>query len=1309
MSALYDLYTSTNGEQWQWKRDGAVWNFTGEPNPCVDGWQGITCNTVAPTQPRYVRQLSLTRYNLKGLLPSSIANLTSLVELVLAGNRLSGTIPTEVGHMSSAEYISLALNNFTSTVPSSFAQLSSLTRLELHTNNLNGTLPGFLCNVTNLGTLTLFHNFFTGTIPNCWGNLTQMQELDINGNTIQSSLPASFGNIRGMVSIMTYGNFLTGTIPDTYCNMVSLRQFVVRTNLFTGSIPSCVGAWRNMTYFDVSDNQLTGTLPAGLGQAPHLELLWAHNNSLRGTIPPEWGHLHKLRELYLHQNRLTGTIPATVSGMDKLAYLYLQNNRLTGTIPPQLGLSEMVLLYLNDNLLSGTIPAQFANALSLQEVFLQGNRLRGSLAGLFNRTTHKTLNIVQVSENQLTGALPEEIFALPRLSTFAASANCFTGALTDAFCSSKVLSTVILDGLHSSSACRNPLIPLAHSYTLSGRGHGTVPACMFHMPKLVTLHLSANGLTGTLPDTLLPDTKLTDLALSHNALTGTIPVAYQRRYWSNLDLSFNRLSGALQSDFEVFPAEATTYYGTNITTNSTDDGVTYALQNNRLSGRVPAALVNFVNVSMLGSNMFSCKLDKSDLPKHDGDYYTYQCASSSFDYSYYVFLGAVITCVAVLAFMLFLPTLAASLPLLSKLAECLRSWRVDHKVLVTLRHFRYVAAVSDILGHIAALCTALIVVVLVPWYAVASHYFGTYTHQYAWVISAGFKSGVTPAVVGTVLYIAFVLAIAVSCLYFVVRRDSRLQRTSGHLHVRTSANSTFTVDPHMVSAPRRVGIYVAFFVVNLIFVVGVNVAFVSVALTQSNAVLFLAQILLSMFKLIWNTVCAPNLIRFAARRISQAYHSAGFVSIQVFVALLNNVAIPCVVVAVVSPSCFTSAFSPPPDVHSSFNFYPTIRPGPDLVHVNGYVAVDYISYKPPFSYDYQCSSSFVTYYAPAFIYLALGAGVVAPTLKALALLMFTYSAPDSWMRRVSLAVLPNILKPPPPPLAPPLTDVTQSPPAASHPQPQSAAEVAQALETTTPQPAQHRSPQAALQPERPSQQVSANRTSEDTAVARPRHRYLFDANIYIVTQITYLGILVTFGVVFPPLAVAMCVTMLSVAWQGKLLVGRFLFNARQDGAQYLVDLIEQECKGAVSMEKLRLSLFIIICYACSFYAMFLFDTLGNAVGVLRAFWLLILMPLLPVLLYVLARLRQCREAATGTKRGLGFSLDDTLFELRVRGAQHPTTSDPDNQEQSADASVGRRSSGSDTDDVTGYEGNQDDGVSTVNVLTAAANGGGNMV
>jgi hypothetical protein len=151
-----------------------------------------------------------------------------------------------------------------------------------------------------------------------------------------------------------------------------------------------------------------------------------------------------------------------------------------------------------------------------------------------------------------------------------------------------------------------------------------------------------------------------------------------------------------------------------------------------------------------------------------------------------------------------------------------------------------------------------------------------------------------------------------------------------------------------------------------------------------------------------------------------------------------------------------------------------------------------------------------------------------------------------------------------------------------------------------------------------------------------------------VGLITYLGILLTFGVVFPPLAVVMCATMLSVAWQTKLSIGRFLHFAREQSAPQLAEAIDRDCRGAASLVLLHKSIFLIMCFACCFYALFLFDTLGDAVGLSGAYWVLIVMPLFPVALMAAFRAKQLCEKADSEAGRAGPTEDAVAVEMAVR-------------------------------------------------------------
>jgi hypothetical protein len=62
---------------------------------------------------------------------------------------------------------------------------------------------------------------------------------------------------------------------------------------------------------------------------------------------------------------------------------------------------------------------------------------------------------------------------------------------------------------------------------------------------------------------------------------------------------------------------------------------------------------------------------------------------------------------------------------------------------------------------------------------------------------------------------------------------------------------------------------------------------------------------------------------------------------------------------------------------------------------------------------------------------------------------------------------------------------------------------------------------------------------------------------------------------------------------------------------------------------------MLVTLSCQFYTLFLFDTLGDAVGFQDALWVLILVPLLPAVLYAVvafAEDRSSSRAAEGEAR-----------------------------------------------------------------------------
>ena len=133
--------------------------------------------------------------------------------------------------------------------------------------------------------------------------------------------------------------------------------------------------------------------------------------------------------------------------------------------------------------------------------------------------------------------------------------------------------------------------------------------------------------------------------------------------------------------------------------------------------------------------------------------------------------------------------------------------------------------------------------------------------------------------------------------------------------------------------------------------------------------------------------------------------------------------------------------------------------------------------------------------------------------------------------------------------------------------------------------------------------VKKLRSPSQPAAAVPRH-------------LQYLGVLLTFGAVLPPLAVALLLTLYSVLYTTKAKLGRFLASAVELQQTQYVQTVEDECKSSGIDTIVRRAVWMLVTASCWFYTLFLFDTLGDAVGFGGAYWVLIVVPLMPLVIYV---------------------------------------------------------------------------------------------
>ena len=491
------------------------------------GYRGLSgvlpTELTALTALTQLRELDLSWNKLSGTIPPELGTLMGLSRLDLFANNLTGVIPKEIGNLTNLEFLRLNYMYLQGDIPSELVRLTKLEILNLEVNLLTGPIPLELTQLSRLRYLGLGYSRLRGTIPPELGNLTNLTGLDLSRNQLSGEIPAELGRLTGLGVLKLSENQLGGEIPPELGELTLLRELFLSGNQLSGPIPTTFGQLQNLWYLHVNDNQLTGAIPSELGNLTEMSELYLHNNQLAGSIPAEIGRLENLLYLIADENRLTGAIPAELGELSSLYTLSLSNNQLSGAIPPELGqLSTLSHLKLDNNQLTGTIPAAISHLSTVRRLDLQGNRLSGEIPPEIGQLFG--LQELNLGGNRLSGAIPVELRGLTRVNRLDLSGNQLSGSIP------RELSHVLLDVLNLSN----------------NRLTGLIPAEFGENFGLSELRLSGNQLTGPIPPDLGGISYLTVLFLDGNQLTGEIPQEFRGLFrLEEINLAGNQLSGCI--------------------------------------------------------------------------------------------------------------------------------------------------------------------------------------------------------------------------------------------------------------------------------------------------------------------------------------------------------------------------------------------------------------------------------------------------------------------------------------------------------------------------------------------------------------------------------------------------------------------------------------------------------------------------------------------------------------------------------------------------------------------------------------------
>uniref|UniRef100_A0A6C0ADX4 Leucine-rich repeat-containing N-terminal plant-type domain-containing protein n=1 Tax=viral metagenome TaxID=1070528 RepID=A0A6C0ADX4_9ZZZZ len=908
--------------------------------------------------------------------------------------------------------------------------------------NLKGFLPNSIGSFTQLETLIIAYNDgLFGSIPIEIGNLENLQYLYLDNNNLSGSIPDNLNNLTNLLLIDLSANNLSGEIFN-FSKLERLYWLGLDFNFLTGAIPNSFENLKKLKILHLYDNKISGSVPNSLKNCILLQSLSIDGNFISGDLPDElFTNMTSLNYLIVNDNFLTSSIPNSIKNSINLIDVHLSNNMFSSSLPNILGeFKKINLLLLEKNYFSGSVP-NLSKLENLKILLLNNNKFSGNLDKVFDPKM-KDLEVIEIFNNQITGLISESIFQLKNLNTFIAHVNCFSNQLPQSICNTTNIQTLILNGLSSASSCRKKIIPgIFKSYYTEKKVFGKIDKCIFDLKNLSTLQLSGNGLSGNIEIESI-GLKLTSLSLSHNKLTGYIPKIIQEKRWKILDVSYNYFSGILMDSFNT--------YG------EINDTQTYSLQNNYLSGVLPSSVIELENINILDGNLFNCDLDRKNLPKNDINVNKYQCGSNSFNIEYCLFIGLL----SIFSLIFFKIKYRVS-------SVGRNSLNLDlEKNTNDINTNKIIYLEEDPIVLISKKFTFFIVFLLLPFYVISSIYSGTYNNQYIWIASAAFLKGI---IVFIFLFIFF------SCLIiklFLINNNQIY-------------NSTVNTSSKRVSF-----IYI---IINLLVVISINCVYVYTMIYQNNNVQIVSQIMLSCFKILWNSQISPYILKNISMKINKRYSETEYIFIKIFVSFFNNIIIPMLVVMCISPNCFYNVLIEPPEVQSSYEYEFCV----DFSISSGSCSkttnkIENSSFEPQFDYSYACSGSIVTHYAGPFLIMCIITIFVIPSIQ---MLLKHYKCENNYILKYFI-------------------------------------------------------------------------------ICKSQHKT-------IINIMSYFGLLISFGIVFPPLAVALLLSIIVISYSIKY---------EKD------DLINNQIIS---------SMWMLIIISILFYTLFLFDILGLAVGFKYSYWILI--------------------------------------------------------------------------------------------------------
>ena len=197
---------------------------------------------------------------------------------------------------------------------------------------------------------------------------------------------------------------------------------------------------------------------------------------------------------------------------------------------------------LSDNNLTGSIPNSIEGLIELRRLYLSNNQLTGDIPESIGYLGN--LEWIDLSNNQLTGGIPENIGNIGNLERLYLNNNQLAGDIPESIGYLGNLERLSLNNNQLTGDIPESIGNLANLqwlYLYNNQLTGGIPESIGNLANLGSLNLSNNQLTGGIPDSFMNLTKLESFWISSNRMDGTLSETLLKSEWwrkwgSSIDL-----------------------------------------------------------------------------------------------------------------------------------------------------------------------------------------------------------------------------------------------------------------------------------------------------------------------------------------------------------------------------------------------------------------------------------------------------------------------------------------------------------------------------------------------------------------------------------------------------------------------------------------------------------------------------------------------------------------------------------------------------------------------------------------------------